>query len=168
MSAELPLSTDEDVLAQRVALQALRDERAQAVQAFAYVGRSRVRVHRDASSVPSHRNRARRCAAVSTSSLRRAPRHDDRERPRRARSLDDLYVAKPLQAPRGHAKRRHHGGEADAARLLSPPVIEQPPPATLARSFAATAGARCSAAASPKTRSLCHWRRTVDHFTLYD
>ena len=45
-----PIATHEDidVAVERIALQALRDQRAQAVEAFAHVGRLRVGMHRDA------------------------------------------------------------------------------------------------------------------------
>jgi hypothetical protein len=49
----------------RDAMQPLRDQRRQAVEAFAHVHRLGIRIHRDAATVPSHRSSASNRAAVS-------------------------------------------------------------------------------------------------------
>ena len=64
------IAADEEkhVAVERIAMQALRDERTEPIKAFPHVGRLGVRIDGDAAPVPRHRNRRSNRAADSRSS----------------------------------------------------------------------------------------------------
>src|SRR5687767_9601699 len=62
----IPADEDEDITAERIALQALRHEGAEPIKPFAHIRGPRVRIDRNAPSMPPHRHSASSRVAAST------------------------------------------------------------------------------------------------------